>query len=139
MNNPDDFLYEYSVLRLVPRIYREEFINIGLIMMCKRRKWFCSRVIIDEKRIQALFPNLSCDAVKKQSELFLMGNVPFKNIPIEEKYRWLTAVKSSMLQTSPSHPGIIIRRDLDIKEMESKASLILDKEFDRLFKELVII
>lgn len=120
---PDFGLYEYAVVRYVPRVEREEFINIGLIMMCKRRRWLRCEIRINEPRILALCPSADLDLLKRQAELFCRKDVPAPGLPTEETYRWLTAAKSAILQTSPSHPGI--------------SNEPLEATFVRLFKELV--
>lgn len=106
MSAPDANLYEYAVVRYVPKVEREEFINIGLIMMCKRRRWLRCEIIIDEARIRALCPSADIALLRRQAALFRCSDVPCPGLPVEETYRWLTAAKSAILQTSPSHPGI---------------------------------
>lgn len=123
---PDLNLYEYAVVRFVPRVDREEFINIGLIMLCKRRKWMKSLVLFDEERLKALFPATDIECLRNQCRLFEISDLPFRDIPIEEKYRWLSAVKSACVQVSPSHPGLL------------SESVSPDEEFQRLFHELVL-
>lgn len=120
---PDANLYEYAVIRYVPRVEREEFINIGLIMMCKRRRWLRCEIRIDESRLRALSPSADIGGLRRQAELFRRRDVPSPGLPVEETYRWLTAAKSAILQTSPSHPGI------------SEAPM--EVTFMRLLKELV--
>ena len=105
---PDANLYEYAVVRYVPRVEREEFVNIGLIMMCKRCRWLKCEICIDDERIRSLFPMADLEVLRRQVALFQKNNVPEPGLPVEETYRWLTAVKSAILQTSPSHPGISI-------------------------------
>lgn len=129
---PDDKLYEYAVIRYVPKVDREEFVNIGLIMMNKRRKWLKALVILDEERIKALHPKTDLDCLKNQSQLFEMSDVPGKNLPVEEKYRWLTAVKSACLQVSPSHPGLLN------DTQDTMEDYSMEKEFERLFTQLVL-
>ena len=123
---PDERLYEYAVVRYVPRVDREEFVNIGLIMMCKRRRWLKGFIELDEVRLKAFDPKLNIDSLKIQSAIFMRDDVPSNDIPVEERYRWLTAVKSAVLQVSPSHPGLLRTGDTS-----------LDSEFERLFSELV--
>ena len=132
MASPDDKLYEYAVIRYVPRVDREEFVNIGLIMMNKRKKWLKALVLLDEERIKAFFPGADIDCLKNQSKLFEKRDVPAKDIPIEEKYRWLTAVKSACLQVSPSHPGLLPA------DTASDISKAMEEEFNRLFVSLVL-
>lgn len=129
--NPDDFLYEYAVVRYVPRVDREEFVNIGMIMMCKRRRWLKGKLKFNEARLEAFDPYLNMESLFRQASIFTRKDVPAADIPIEEKYRWLTAVKSSILQVSPSHPGY-----LPLCSYEEPLS-VLEAEFNRLFKSLV--
>lgn len=126
MAAPDDRLYEYAMIRFVPRIDREEFVNIGLVMMNKRRKWMKGLVILDDDRLLALYPDVDLECLRLQSALFEKKDVPSSDLPVEEKYRWLTAVKSACLQVSPSHPGIL----------SSDSSM--EDEFSRLFTSLVL-
>lgn len=132
MAAPDELLYEYSVVRYVPRIDREEFINIGLVMLCKRRKWLHGKIEFNEPRLYALDPYVRLKVLKEQAKIFEKTDLPFPDLPVEERYRWLTASKSAVLQASPSHPGIILAK----KEKETAESLLL-YEFNRLFSELV--
>ena len=134
MPAPDELLYEYSVVRYVPRIDREEFINIGLLMMCKRRKWIHGEIEIDKSRLLALDPKVKFESLVNQSSIFENTSLPFPHLPVEERYRWLTATKSAILQTSPSHPGIILD-----KNKEESPERLLENEFIRLFSELVLL
>lgn len=126
----DKIIYEYCVIRYVPDIERQEFVNVGLLMMSKRMKWLRCHINIDEQRIRALFGDSDIELLRKQIEIFRNGEVPFKGLPVEEKYRWMAAVKSAIIQTSPSHPGIIVASN------EEGASS-LDKKFRELSSRLV--
>lgn len=121
-------LYEYAVLRYVPRVEREEFINIGLVMMSKRAKWIKARIEIDERRYAGFDHAMSLDELKNQSDGFVRiahgekSAGPIAELLPEERFRWITAMKSSCLSTSRPHPG---------------QCGDLDETFDRLFEELV--
>ena len=130
MANPDDFLYEYAVIRYVPRVDREEFVNIGMVMMCKRKKWLKGEIYLNEKRIMAFDPLVNLECLARQASLFMRDDVPAPGIPVEERYRWLTAVKSAVLQVSPSHPGIV-------PDGEGDAESRMSNEFRRLFHQIV--
>lgn len=134
MEIPDEWLYEYAIVRYVPRADRGEFINIGLLMMNKRKKWMKGKIFLDEIRLKNFFPLVNIDKLKSQCKLFEKQDVPSGNIPIEEKYRWLTAEKSATIRISPSHPGIVNIKNFS--DMEDKDVLL--KEFERLFHELVL-
>ena len=120
---PDANLYEYAVIRYVPRVEREEFVNIGLIMMCKRRRWLRCEIRINEERIRSLCPSADVALLRRQVALFGRRDVPEPGLPVEETYRWLTAAKSAILQTSASHPGL--------------SAAPMDDTFARLLAELV--
>ena len=134
MASPDEFLFEYAVIRYVPRIDREEFVNIGLLMMCKRQRWFYSKIELNEARLKIFDPYINLNKLANQAQMFENSEVPFKDSPVEERYRWFTAVKNAMLQVSPSHPGLVADAMANTKE---EAVEILNKEFNRLFKELI--
>lgn len=124
----DKLLYEYAVIRYVPRIEREEFINVGLIMMCKRKKWLRSELKIDRKKLSAYDSPLTADELETQLSEFKLigercpGSGPMGQLEAEERFRWLTAVKSCVIQTSRPHAGLTDD---------------LDSTFDRLLSELV--
>lgn len=107
-------LYEYAVIRLVPLVEREEFVNVGVIMMCKRRKWLRVELRPDLQRIAALAPDVDVTAPLAQLEVFnlvVKGVGAFGDMPVEERFRFLTAEKSTCVQTSRPHPGL--SADLD--------------------------
>lgn len=124
----DRDLYEYAVIRYVPDVEREEFLNVGLLMMCKRRRWIRVRVDIDYERILRLHAVHDCGEIESQLATFSAtargdaASGPMGALLVEERFRWLTAVKSASLQTSRPHPGL---------------SDDLDGTFDRLFDRLV--
>ena len=133
----EKIVYEYALLRYVPDIERGEFVNIGLMMMCKRYRWLKVHLNIDQRRISALFPDADIDMLTRQSRVFTADGVPFRDLPVEERYRWLAAVKSAIIQTSPSHPGIIMHQSAE--HITDKADNIkdkLEKEFTRLATRL---
>lgn len=122
-------LYEYAVIRFVPRVEREEFINVGLIMFSKRAKFIKAQYILDERKLQ-LFPSeLDIDSLKNNLESFskiCLGKKEggyIASLEIHERFRWLTAVRSTSIQTSRPHPGF---------------SSDLETTFETLFNELVL-
>lgn len=121
--------YEYAVIRYVPNAEREEFINIGLLMMCKRQKWIKVQTHLDPERIACLRDAHSQEEIARHLNGFVVtargertaGSIA--QLPVEERFRWLTAVKSSCMQTSRPHPGL---------------TADLDRTFDALFNSLVL-
>ena len=121
--------FEYAVVRYVPRVEREEFINVGLAMMCKRRRWIKVGICIPEGKLCAMCPDTDREILARQLQSFVeiaegkRGAGPVAQYPVEERFRWISAVKSSVIQTSRPHPGVC--EDLDAT-------------FSRLFEELVL-
>lgn len=134
MDCPDNFLYEYAVVRYVPDVERGEFVNVGLIMMCKRRRWMRGVIRLNERRLKALDPDVDIEQLKVRLSLMERSDVPDSSLPVEERYRWLTAVKSAIIQTSPSHPGIILPEECNGNTPPSE---ILETEFNRLLNRIV--
>lgn len=128
--NENALLFEYAVVRYVPRVEREEFVNIGLLMMCKRRRWFRSAFALDSARLNAFDPAVSMEALQCQIRMFESGSSALADLPVEERFRWFSAVKSAVIQTSRPHPGLI-------PEPENPAGA-LENTFDRLFRDLVL-
>lgn len=120
------YLYEYAVIRYVPRVEREEFVNVGLVMMCKRRRWLRVRLHVCEERLKALFPKCDIEGLRRQLTGFerVAGGCagPIGTLEAHERFRWLTAVRSASLTTSRPHPGLTDN---------------LQASFDRLFADLV--
>lgn len=131
---PDERLYEYAIVRYMPRPHRGEFLNIGLLMMNKRRKWLKGCIHIDEERLKTLNPNADITTLKNQCKLFERKDVPEASLPVEEKYRWLAAEKSASIRISPSHPGLL---NISANIPEPNISELMEEEFQRLFNELI--
>jgi hypothetical protein len=125
----ENHLYEYAVIRLVPRVEREEFINVGLVMFCKQQRWLKARSHIRQDLLHMLAPQ--CEYAEMHSYLNAFVSIaggqkdsgPIGKLDAASRFRWLTAVRSSVLQTSRPHPGLC--NDLELK-------------FEKLFSELVI-
>ncbi len=121
-------IYEYAVIRLVPQVEREEFINVGIILFSKYAKFIRTKIELDEKRLQVFKTELDCEELNANLQAFdkiCSGSKSGGPIALEDmasRFRWLTAVRSSMIQTSRPHPG--------------KTSN-LDNELERLFQEYV--
>ena len=124
----EDKLYEYAVIRLVPKVEREEFFNIGLIMFSKKEKYIKVEFHICKDKFELMRSKLDYEDVFeslvsfKKIALGEKGGGPIAQLDIPERFRWLTAVRSSVIQTSRPHPG---------------KSKNLDETFSRLFNELV--
>lgn len=124
----DKVVYEYAVIRVVPKVEREEFINVGLILFSKRKRFIRFEYQIPEEKIQAFCKEFDLDQLKGNLESFAKivsgakDGGPIAQMEADEKFRWITAVKSSSIQSSRPHPGF---------------STDLNATFDKLYEELV--
>jgi Protein of unknown function (DUF3037) len=107
----DKCLYEYAVLRLVPRVEREEFINIGILLFCKRSDYIGLLAKLDTEKTKSLFPSINIDEVEPYLDAIrLIVNAdenggPIARFDVASRFRWLTAKRSTIIQTSATHSG----------------------------------
>ena len=104
-------LFEYAVIRVVPRVEREEFLNVGVVLYCKDQKFLQSRCDLDETRLAAFAKDIDIDEIKESLRAF--GQIsagskvggPIGKLEMASRFRWLTATRSTVVQTSKVHPG----------------------------------
>ena len=104
-------IYEYAVVRIVPRVDREEFINAGVILFCKELKYLEMRYTVSPARIQMLCSEIDCDEIGRHlamMEKICRGDAeggPISRLDMPSRFRWLTATRSTVVQSSRIHPG----------------------------------
>ena len=124
----EDKIYEYAVIRLVPKIEREEFFNIGLVMFSKKEKYIRVEFHLCPDKFRLMHSKLDYEDIVENLLSFQKiakgekDGGPIAKLDIPERFRWLTAVRSAVVQTSRPHPG---------------KSRDLDTTFGKLFEELV--
>jgi hypothetical protein len=124
----EDKIYEYAVIRLVPKVEREEFFNIGLVMFSKKEKFIKVDFYLCPDKFKLIKSKLDYDDIINNLESFKniaegkKDGGPIALLEIPDRFRWLTAVRSAVVQTSRPHPG---------------KSKDLEKTFGKLFEELV--
>jgi len=105
-------LFEYAVIRLVPCVDRQEFLNVGIILYCKDEKFLESRFDLNDARLRALCPDTPRSEVEEHLEAFARiceggeSAGPIGKLSPGERFRWLTAPRSTIVQTSPVHTGL---------------------------------
>jgi len=118
----DRHLYEYAVIRVVPRVEREEFINAGVIVFCKRQRFVKVLYTVNDTRLKALCPDIDTHQLELNLASFeriargAKDGGPIAQFDAAERFRWLTAIRSSVIQTSRPHPGFCI--DLNEKTQQ---------------------
>jgi hypothetical protein len=104
-------LFEYAVIRVVPRVEREEFLNVGVILYCREQKFLQTIYQLNEQRIHNFCDKIDIKELEnhlKNFDLISQGKSnsgPIGKLPIAERFRWLTATRSTIVQTSKVHPG----------------------------------
>ena len=120
-------LFEYAVIRVVPRVEREEFLNVGVVLYCAQQKFLQLLFRIDEQRLKSLCRECDVKEINeylKAFEKICLGGKdggPIARLSIAERFRWLTATRSTIVQASKVHPGFC-----------DDAGEMLEKLFNRL-------
>lgn len=107
----DKFRYDYAVVRVVPKVDREEFINAGVILSCPDLSFLEAQIKLNEARLLALDPNVDLDLVRQH-----LDSIPkicrggdeagtIGQLPQRQRFHWLVAPRSTIIQTSPVHTG----------------------------------
>lgn len=120
MRGPDELEVEpaerapfaYAVIRVVPRVEREEFVNAGVVLFSRPRRFLGVRTAIDAERLRALWPDLDCEAVQRQLDLLKLvaagdpAGGAIARLSPAERFGWLTAPASTVVQPGPVHAGL---------------------------------
>ena len=103
--------YDYAVIRVVPRVERAEFVNVGVIVACQETNLLEARIEIDEARLRALDPAIDLATVRRHLDALAAicsggeSAGALGRLSRRERFDWLTAPRSAMIQTSPVHTG----------------------------------
>ncbi|RYE26346.1 MAG: DUF3037 domain-containing protein [Sphingobacteriales bacterium] len=122
-------LFEYAVIRIVPKVEREEFLNAGVVLYCRDKKFLQSKMYVNEDRVRAFCEKISIEELQQHLDAFdaiCKGEKtagPIAALDIASRFRWLTAKRSTIVQSSQVHPGLCVDAD---------------ETLDRLFGQLVL-
>jgi len=109
--------FDYTVIRVVPRVERQEFINAGILVYCPEKRFLDARIHLDEARLLALWPEVDVDVVKHHLAAFpriCAGDPaagPIAKLAQRERFHWLSSPRSTIIQPSPVHTGICEHMD----------------------------
>ena len=115
-------LFEYAVVRVVPRVDREEFINVGVIVFCKKAKYLDCLFNLNIEKLNALTTEVDIEEIKTYLDSYkkicngAKEGGPIAALDIPSRFRWLTATRSTVVQSSKIHPGFCF----DLNETLSK-------------------
>ncbi len=111
---PEKHLFEYAVIRIVPCVEKEEFINAGIIFYCAAKKFLQVIYKVNEQRLHALSAEINMDEINKRLKAFEQiangekSGGTIATLPLASRFRWLSATKSTVIQTSAVHPGLCV-------------------------------
>lgn len=109
---PERSAFEYAIVRIVPRVDREEFINAGAILYCRAQRFLAARVALHHERLAALAPHPDLPAIQAELDFIVAACVggpaagPIGALSQVERFRWLTSPRDTVVQMSPVHPGL---------------------------------
>lgn len=118
--------FDYAIVRVVPRVERQEFINAGVLAFCLEKKYLAARIRLDEERLQALWPDADVALVRDHLNAFeriCAGDEsagPIAALSQRERFHWLVSARSTMIQTSPVHSGICEGTDDVLDQLEQR-------------------
>lgn len=118
--------FDYALLRVVPRVERQEFINAGVLVYCAEKRFLAVRIRLNEARLLALWPDVDLDLVRdhlRAVERICSGDEsagPIAKLSLGERFHWLTSPRSTMLQTSPVHTGVCGSTDGLLDRLEAQ-------------------
>ena len=103
--------YDYAIIRVVPKVEREEFLNVGVVVSCPDRGFLEARIELDEQRLMAVDPTLDVETIRAHLAtipIVCTGGEPagpIGQLSQRERFHWLVAPRSTIIQTSPAHSG----------------------------------
>lgn len=107
-----DHSFDYALVRVVPRVEREEFINAGVILHCRTLDFLAAAIDVDGARLAALDPRADRGAIERALALIPLicagdpAGGPIASLPAPERFHWLVSPRSTITQTSPVHSGL---------------------------------
>jgi len=115
--------FDYAIIRVVPRVDREEFINSGVILFALQKDFLQARVEVNEARLRALWPEVDVELVRQHLEAIpriCAGSPdagPIARLSLRERFHWLVSPRSTMIQVSPVHSGLCDQPEKALEEL----------------------
>lgn len=125
----DNHLFEYAVIRVMPRVEREEFLNVGVILYCKKQQFLQTRFTLDPARLNVFSPYIDLEEVAAYLAAFERickgGKTagPIGLLDMASRFRWLTATRSTVVQTSKVHPGFCNQPEVALTRLHAQLVL----------------
>ncbi|HUB00167.1 MAG TPA: DUF3037 domain-containing protein [Terracidiphilus sp.] len=118
--------FDYAIVRVVPRVERQEFINAGVIVFCLEKRYLAARIRLNEERLKALWPEVDAGLVRDHLRAIAricegdQAAGPIASLSQRERFHWLTAERSTLIQMSPMHSGLCDSTDDLLDRLEKQ-------------------
>ncbi len=122
--------FEYAIIRIVPQVEREEFLNVGVILYCRQHGFLKMRFTLDEQRLLSLNPNASVEDIRLHLEAYQQitngeaAGGSIAALDIASRFRWLTAKRSTIVQSSAVHPGLCKDPQATLSQLHQQLVLV---------------
>jgi len=115
--------YDYAIVRVVPRVERGEFLNVGVILFCRSRRFLSTRIALDVNRLTMFAPYLDIAEVQHYLDMLVLVSIggkdagPIGQLSQSERFHWLVSPRSTIIQTSPAHSGLCADPEVVMQEL----------------------
>jgi hypothetical protein len=122
-------LFEYAVIRVVPRVEREEFLNVGVVLYCREQNFLRVKYTLNTEKLQPFCAQLDCGEVEEHLRAFELicngdpAGGPIAALDLASRFRWLTATRSTVVQSSKVHPGFCLSAEETLERLHSQLVL----------------
>jgi hypothetical protein len=130
VSTPPRSVFQYAIIRVVPRVERGESLNVGIVLLCRPRRFLGARIRLDERRLAALAPDLDPGTVRPHLdaiERIAAGDHaagPIASLDLAERFHWLVAPASTIIQPSDVHTGLC---DDPVAELDHLVATLVDQ------------
>jgi hypothetical protein len=118
--------FDYAILRVVPRVERQEFINAGVVAFCLEKRFLGARILLNEQRLRALWPDADVELAREHLEAvrrICEGDAdagPIAKLSLRERFHWIISPRSTIIQPSPVHTGVCDGTDELLDRLEKQ-------------------
>ncbi|MBQ0787618.1 MAG: DUF3037 domain-containing protein [Oceanihabitans sp.] len=122
----DRCTFEYAIIRIVPKVEREEFFNVGVILFSKRKKFLDMKYHIDPEKLKAFTCEMELDTLNEYLHAWKLickgapAGGKIGTLELSDRFRWLSACRSTIIQSSKTHPGISINPEKELEDIFKK-------------------
>ena len=124
---PKPSTYDYALIRVVPRVERGEFINAGVILFCRMQQFLGAQITLDQSRLLALDPTCNLERVEVQLAIInqiCVGHGPIGTLDLADRFHWLVAPRSTIIQPSPVHCGLCTNPQATLERLLNRMVLV---------------